>query len=87
MIAKTLRKQISKRSEDMADIVHKVSGIEKDTLDRSKIIAQLKPTLNNGNRGIKSFTSTCLKQLHQGSGSSSSYAFNVTTSKQDKGNV
>ena len=63
--AKTLRKLISKRTEKLADTVHSVTGVDKESLNRMKMAERLKSTLNNGKRVIRSFDSTNLTRLHQ----------------------
>jgi hypothetical protein len=65
--AKTLRKLISKRTNKLADTVHSVTGVEKESLNRMKLAEQLKTTMNNGKKMIRSFDSPNLKCLHQNS--------------------
>lgn len=65
--AKTLRKLISKRTEKLADTVQSVAGVDKESLNRMKIAEQLKTTMNNGKRVIRSFDSTNLTRIHQNS--------------------
>ena len=86
IIAKNLRKQIAKRKKNLADVVHVISGIDKDLLDPDKLAKQLKPTKNNGKRGILMFTSTNLTRLHQSSGRSiMACEAEVTVQKKDDG--
>ena len=54
--AKTLRKLISKRTEKFT--VQSVTGVDKESLNRMKMAEHLKPTMNNGERVIRSFDST-----------------------------
>ena len=65
--AKTLRKLISRRTNKLADTVHSVTGVEKESLNRMKLAEQLKTTMNNGKKMIRSFDSPNLKCLHQNS--------------------
>ena len=65
--AKTLRKLISKRTNKLADTVHRVTGFEKESLNRMKIAERLKTTMNNGKKMIRSFDSPNLTFLHQNS--------------------
>ena len=83
-MAKNLRNLISKRTEKLATTVHDVSGVEKDSLDRVKLAEKLKPTMNNGKRGIRSFVSTNLTRLHQSSGRSK--ASNDQNRREELGN-
>jgi len=87
IIAKNLRKQIANRKKKLADVVHVISGIDKDLLDPDKLAKQLKPTKNNGKRGILMFTSTNLTRLHQSSGRSMACEAEVTVQKKDGGDL
>jgi len=76
--AKTLRKLISKRTNKLADTVHSVTGVEKESLNRMKIAERLKTTTNNGKKMIRSFDSPNLTFLHQNSDRSKASQGKVT---------
>ena len=76
--AKTLRKLISKRTNKLADTVHSVTGVEKESLNRMKLAEQLKTTMNNGKKMIRSFDSPNLTCLHQNSDRSKASQGKVT---------
>jgi len=76
--AKTLRKLISKRTNKLADTVHSVTGVDKESLNRMKLAERLKTTKNNGKKMIRSFDSPNLTCLYQNSDRSKAYQGKVT---------
>jgi hypothetical protein len=86
-VAKALRKQLAKRTKNLAKVVNVVSGIDTDSLDTEKLARQLKPTQTKGKKGILSFTSTSLTRLYQNTGGSIACNAEVSMRQQDNGNL
>ena len=86
-VAKALRKQLAKRTKNLAKVVNVVSGIDTDSLDTEKLARQLKPTKTKGKKGILSFTSTSLTRLYQNTGGSIACNAEVSMRQQDNGNL
>ncbi len=86
IFAKSLRKSISRRTGKRADVVAEASGIDKKNLDKMKLAKQLKPTMNNGKKGILCFNSTELTRFYQSTGGFKAAEKATVEKKLDLGN-